>query len=172
MISIYKLQNVLPYCLIKRINKILGIRNSEIWLFNDVSKILVKSNLSSCMPKTSRMAAMQEIGKYFELIICSQYLQCIIQNFTCHLGRDYDYQNYLIWAGNYHPYDSNKLYESKISGAVTEIRNSTLKSSLGNNDEDLWAYTCSSDATGQGKTLSLSYKNIQCHKSKHYAKSL
>ena len=39
MISIYKLQNVLPYCLIKQVNKILGIRNSEIWLFDDVSKI-------------------------------------------------------------------------------------------------------------------------------------
>ena len=84
----------------------------------------------------------------------------IIQNFTCHLGRDYDYENYLIWAGNYHPYDSNKLYESKISGAVTEIKNSTLKTSLRNDDEDLWAYTCSSDATGQGKTYSLSYENI------------
>ena len=40
MISIYKLQNVSPYCLIKQINKILGIRNSEIWLFDDVSKII------------------------------------------------------------------------------------------------------------------------------------
>ena len=65
-----------------------------------------------------------------------------------------------MWAGNYHPYDSNKLYESKNSGAVAEIKNSTLKSSLHDNDDDLWAYTCSSDATGQGKTYSLSYKNI------------
>ena len=39
VISIYKLQNVSPYCLIKQVNKILGIRNSEIWLFDDVSKI-------------------------------------------------------------------------------------------------------------------------------------
>ena len=38
VISIYKLQNVLPYCLIKQVNKILGIRNSEIWFFDDVSK--------------------------------------------------------------------------------------------------------------------------------------
>ena len=36
VISIYKLQNVLPYCLIKQVNKILGIPNSEIWLFDDV----------------------------------------------------------------------------------------------------------------------------------------
>ena len=35
MISIYKLQSVLPYCLIKQVNKILGIWNSEIWLFDD-----------------------------------------------------------------------------------------------------------------------------------------
>ena len=41
MISIYKLQNVSPYCLINQVNKILGIRNSEIWLFDDVSKISV-----------------------------------------------------------------------------------------------------------------------------------
>ena len=118
------------------------------------------------------MAATKENGKYFcvnNLTILNIF---IIQNFTCHLGRDYDYANYLIWAGNYHPYDSNKLYESKILGAVTEIRNSTLKTSLPNKDDDAWAYTCSSDATGQGKTLSLSYENIQCHKSKHYAKSL
>ena len=40
MISIYKLQNVSPYCLIKQVNKILGIRNSGIWLFDDVSKIV------------------------------------------------------------------------------------------------------------------------------------
>ena len=39
MISIYKLQNVSPYCLIKQVNKILGIRNLEIWLFDDVSKM-------------------------------------------------------------------------------------------------------------------------------------
>ena len=39
VISIYKLQNVSSYCLIKQVNKILGIRNSEIWLFDDVSKI-------------------------------------------------------------------------------------------------------------------------------------
>ena len=39
VISIYKLQSVSPYCLIKQVNKILGIRNSEIWLFDDVSKI-------------------------------------------------------------------------------------------------------------------------------------
>ena len=43
MISIYKLQNVSPYCLKKQVNKILGIRNSEIWLFDDVSKIYVPS---------------------------------------------------------------------------------------------------------------------------------
>ena len=30
--------HVWPYCLIKQVNKILGIRNSEIWLFDDVSK--------------------------------------------------------------------------------------------------------------------------------------
>ena len=41
VISIYKLQNVSPYCLIKQVNKILGIRNSEIWLFDDVSKIFL-----------------------------------------------------------------------------------------------------------------------------------
>ena len=34
--TIYKLQNVSPYCLIKQVNKILGIGNSEIWLFDDV----------------------------------------------------------------------------------------------------------------------------------------
>ena len=31
VISIYELQNVSPYCSIKQVNKILGIRNSEIW---------------------------------------------------------------------------------------------------------------------------------------------
>ena len=41
-IAIYKLQNVLPYCLIKQVNKIIGIRNSKIWLFNDVSKIKIR----------------------------------------------------------------------------------------------------------------------------------
>ena len=41
MISIYELQNISPYCLIKQVNKILGIRNSEIWLFDDVSKIFI-----------------------------------------------------------------------------------------------------------------------------------
>ena len=64
-----------------------------------------------------------------------------------------------MWAGNYHPYDSNKLYESKNSGAVAEIKNPTLKSSFrGNDNEDIWAYTCSSDATGQGKTYSFSFR--------------
>ena len=42
MISIYKLQNVLPYYLIKQVNKIIGIRNLKIWLFNDVSKIKIR----------------------------------------------------------------------------------------------------------------------------------
>ena len=41
VISKYKLQSGLPYCLIKQVNKILGIQNSEIWLFDDMSKILI-----------------------------------------------------------------------------------------------------------------------------------
>ena len=44
MISIYKLQSVSSYCLIEQVNKILGIRNSEIWLFDDVSKIKVRNS--------------------------------------------------------------------------------------------------------------------------------
>ena len=43
VISKYKLQNVSPYSLIKQIDKILGIRNSEIWLFDDVNKIIFPS---------------------------------------------------------------------------------------------------------------------------------
>ena len=43
MISIYKLQSVSPCCLIKQVNKILGIQNLEIWLFDDVSKIFYKN---------------------------------------------------------------------------------------------------------------------------------
>ena len=42
VISIYKLQNVSPYCLLKQVNKILGIWNSEIWLLHDVSKIIIR----------------------------------------------------------------------------------------------------------------------------------
>ena len=52
VISLYKLQNVLSYYLIKLVNKILGIRNSEIWLFDDV-KIFVskgKNGVAAWLP--------------------------------------------------------------------------------------------------------------------------
>ena len=52
MISIYKLQSVSSYCLIKQVNKTLGIRNSEIWLFHDLSKINVEKDKSGAARKS------------------------------------------------------------------------------------------------------------------------
>ena len=77
------------------------------------------------------------------------------------LGSDYDYQNYLIWGGHYHPYDSNKLYASKYSKngnydvLRAEINPAIHETSQDDSDEDLWAYTCSSDASGQDHWVDL-----------------
>ena len=75
MISIYKLQNVSPYCLIKQVNKILGIRNSEIWLFDDVSKIfdinLISFQLFTWVKETMNASYAMKPSDTLKIYICT-----------------------------------------------------------------------------------------------------
>ena len=57
------------------------------------------------------------------------------------LGVDHDYRNHRVWGGRNHPVDTNNIYQDNPGKDFYEGRRTK--------DEDDWAFTCSSDATGE-----------------------
>ena len=57
------------------------------------------------------------------------------------LGAEYDYQLYRVWGGRDHPVNTINIYQDN------EVKN--IETGITKQEEDDWAYTCSSDATGE-----------------------
>ena len=57
------------------------------------------------------------------------------------LGNEDDYINYKVWAGRNHPVNTNKIYSENPN------KNFEMKENI--KDDDIWAFSCSSDATGE-----------------------